>query len=246
MPYSDYIIYVDESGDHSLTSIDPDYPIFVLTFCIFRKENYAGQIAPAVQRFKFRHFGYDTVVLHEHDIRKRKPPFQCLNRSRETREEFLQELGQIIDDAPMTIIAAVIKKEDLAARYGLPANPYELAMLFCMERAYAFLRDQGQTDRTTHVVFECRGPAEDRDLELEFRRIRDGGNHWGRMDCLEIIFADKKTNSAGLQIADLTARPIGLRVLRPGQPNQTHEIIRRKLRQSPTGNTAGWGFKVFP
>jgi hypothetical protein len=35
--HSDFIIYVDESGDHSLESIDPDYPVFVLSFCIFRK-----------------------------------------------------------------------------------------------------------------------------------------------------------------------------------------------------------------
>jgi hypothetical protein len=34
MEKSDYIIYVDESGDHSLTSIDPQFPVFTLAFCI--------------------------------------------------------------------------------------------------------------------------------------------------------------------------------------------------------------------
>ena len=29
----DFIIYVDESGDHSIKGLDKDYPIFVLTFC---------------------------------------------------------------------------------------------------------------------------------------------------------------------------------------------------------------------
>lgn len=28
--WSDYIIYVDESGDHSLTHANKEYPIFVL------------------------------------------------------------------------------------------------------------------------------------------------------------------------------------------------------------------------
>ena len=28
----DYIVYVDESGDHGLKNIDNNYPIFVLTF----------------------------------------------------------------------------------------------------------------------------------------------------------------------------------------------------------------------
>ena len=44
--HSDYIVYVDESGDHSLTSIDPDYPVFVLSFCIFRKAEYAQAVTP--------------------------------------------------------------------------------------------------------------------------------------------------------------------------------------------------------
>jgi hypothetical protein len=35
--YGDYIVYVDESGDHGLRSMDPNYPLFVLAFCIFDK-----------------------------------------------------------------------------------------------------------------------------------------------------------------------------------------------------------------
>jgi len=48
--HSDYIVYVDESGDHSLTSIDPDYPVFVLSFCIFRKEVYASGVTPVIRQ----------------------------------------------------------------------------------------------------------------------------------------------------------------------------------------------------
>ncbi len=32
LPTSDYLVFVDESGDHGLTSIEPSYPIFVLAF----------------------------------------------------------------------------------------------------------------------------------------------------------------------------------------------------------------------
>ena len=45
--HSDYIVYVDESGDHSLTSIDPEYPVFVLSFCIFRQGEYAQTVTPS-------------------------------------------------------------------------------------------------------------------------------------------------------------------------------------------------------
>ncbi len=39
--FSKYIVYVDESGDHSLQSIDENYPIFVLAFCVFHKRTIA-------------------------------------------------------------------------------------------------------------------------------------------------------------------------------------------------------------
>ena len=84
MNYGDYVIYVDESGDHSLTSANKDYPVFVLDFCIFRKDNHANSIVPKVQEFKFRHFGHDTVVLHEQDIRRCKRPFVFLENEKKT------------------------------------------------------------------------------------------------------------------------------------------------------------------
>ena len=61
--HSDYIVYVDESGDHSLTSINPRYPLFVLSFCVFRKSVYNEQVAPALRRVKCAAFGHDMVVL---------------------------------------------------------------------------------------------------------------------------------------------------------------------------------------
>lgn len=74
----DYIVYVDESGDHGLKTIDKDYPLFVLTFCCFQIEEYINNAVPLLQRFKFKHFGHDQIVLHETDIRKNKHPFLFL------------------------------------------------------------------------------------------------------------------------------------------------------------------------
>lgn len=245
MDFSDFIIYVDESGDHSLTSIDPDFPVFALDFCVFRKSEYCESVVSKFQAFKFRHFGHDAVVLHEHSIRKQKPPFVFLN-NQERRGMFMSELCGIMEEASFTIVAAVIDKQRHCKQYINPVNPYSIALLFCMERAYGFLKDQGQINRLTHIIFEKRGAREDEQLELEFRRIRDGKNSWGKMPCFEIVFADKKENLAGLQFADLTARPIALKTLRPDQPNRAYDIIESKLRRSPSGRIQGWGLKNFP
>jgi hypothetical protein len=64
--------------------------------------------------------------------------------------------------------------------------------------------------------------------------------------CSQVDFADKRTNSAGLQLADLTARPIGRHVMDPAQPNRAWDIIEPKLRRSPQGEVNGWGLNIFP
>lgn len=180
--FSDYIVYVDESGDHSLESIDPEYPVFVLSFCIFRKDVYAETITPAVRKLKFHTFGHDMAVLHEIDIRKKRGAFSRL----------------------------------------------------------------GKEDRLTYLVCEARGAREDAELELEFRRIRDGSNSFNKHLPFNLVIADKKTNSEGMQLADLTARPIGLSILRPGQKNRAMIVLEEKFCQDETGEKEGVGLKIFP
>ncbi|WBH17292.1 DUF3800 domain-containing protein [Sphingomonas radiodurans] len=35
--FSDFIVFADESGDHGLTSIDPQFPVFASSFaCLIR------------------------------------------------------------------------------------------------------------------------------------------------------------------------------------------------------------------
>ncbi|WP_354307678.1 DUF3800 domain-containing protein [Sphingomonas trueperi] len=73
--FSDYIVFADESGDHGLQSIDPQFPVFALVFCIFEKSAYAENVEPAFRRLKFKYFGHDAAILHEREIRKQEPPF---------------------------------------------------------------------------------------------------------------------------------------------------------------------------
>lgn len=68
----------------------------------------------------------------------------------------------------------------------------------------------------------------------------------GMPQTFEFLTALKKTNSTGLQLADMVARPIGLHVLKPSQSNRAVDIILTKLRRSPAGDPLGWGLKVLP
>ncbi|MGB5793826.1 DUF3800 domain-containing protein [Poseidonibacter sp.] len=240
--YSDFIIYVDESGDHSLKSIDKGYPLFVLAFCIFDKKSYSINAVKKLKEFKFKHFGHDMVVLHENEIRRDKGFFRTL-KSKEKKENFLNELTTIIEKENFTIIATVIKKLDL---YCHNYSPYDIALKYCMERSYKFLKEKNQENKLTHIVVEQRGRKEDEELELEFRRICDGNNYPNIQLPFEIIMANKMSNSAGLQLADLVARPIGLSIFKPNQENRAYEIIKKKFHTKTNGEFNGVGLKVFP
>lgn len=243
-PHSDYIVFVDESGDHSLASLNPDYPIFVLAFCILPTTAYVDRITPAVRRLKCQLFGHDLVVLHEHDIRKKTGPFARLGK--DARDTLLDGLTDIIRAAPMTLVAVVIDKVKHKARYVSPEHPYHLALKYGLERVHHFLQLQGQADRRTTIVCEARGAKEDKEIELAFRRVCDGDNRRRRPYGFEIVIADKRANSEGLQLADLVARPIGLHVLRPSQPNRAWDVLSGKLFGGAHGVVQGNGLKVFP
>lgn len=247
--FSDFIVYVDESGDHNLSAVDKDYPIFVLAFCIFYKSHYSNVVVSQLQQLKFEYFGHDLVILHEHEIRKEKGDFNIF-KSKEERNEFLDKLTGIIDGSNFILASCVIEKnriEDPEAQN----NPYHIALRFCLETLYDFVTEKNQEKLETYVVVEERGQREGRELELEFRRICDGENKFRKDLPFRIRMANKTANSAGLQLADLVARPIGRHILDPAQSNRAFDVLKKKFyceggRENIGENFDDWGLKKFP
>jgi len=133
--FSDYLIFADESGDHSLTSIDKDYPIFVLAFTIIHKQEYINNLLPKIQNLKLELWGHEQVIFHERDIRQKEKDFVILN-NRERNDYFLKKLSGIISDTNFKIIASIIDKNKLKQKYLTPHNPYNISLLFCMEKEF--------------------------------------------------------------------------------------------------------------
>lgn len=225
--YSDFMVYVDESGDHSLQSIDPNYPIFVLAFCIFYKKHYLSYVVPTVQQLKFDHFGHDMVVLHEHEIRKEKGVFNVFT-SREQKHLFLDQLSTIMEKINFVLAACVIEKNKLPNNKEI-AHPYHFSLKHCLETLYDFVCEKNQQEKITFVAVESRGRKEDEELELEFLRICSGENRYKKQLPFKVKIAPKQINSVGLQVADLVARPIGRYTLDPSQPNRAYDILTKKF-----------------
>lgn len=239
----EYIFYGDESGDHSLVNVDSDFPVFVLSVCGFKINDYCKRIVPKFQSLKFRYFGHDMIILHEREIRKQEGSFSKLT-DMIFREKFLLDLTDVIKTSKFKIFSVVIDKHKL--KYDLfPDNPYAIALKHSLEEIYKFLKIRKIHDRRYYFVFEKRGSKEDKDLELEFRRITSGENIYRELfSGFNIVFADKKSNSTGMQISDLTARPIGLRYFRSSQSNRSYDVIDEKIYRCK--NTRRFHRGVFP
>jgi Protein of unknown function (DUF3800) len=244
MAGSDYITYFDESGDHGMVNIDKSFPVFVLCACLFKIENYLAKELGAFSQIKFKYFGYDAVVFHSRDIRKRIGPFQILANDK-INSAFMADINACFEATTGTLIAAGIDKNKHKAQYKDPFSPYDISLLFCLERLYACLKDRGETGKTMFCVFEERGPNEDQELAFRFEKICAGQNMWGKLP-FRMVFANKKTNMPGLQFADLAAYPIARHIMHPDKTYQPYEILKKKFRCSPQGKPEGWGLKIFP
>jgi hypothetical protein len=72
---SRYLAFFDECGDHSLTKIDPDFPLFVLALVVVERAAYRDEIHTPFNAFKLRYFNHEGVNLHSRDIRVNTGPF---------------------------------------------------------------------------------------------------------------------------------------------------------------------------
>lgn len=221
----DYVVFVDESGDHSLTPTNAEYPIFVLAVVAFKLDVYLKEFLPSLHRLKFMFFGNDSVVLHEREIRRRLGHFGGQFGS-ELRASLIAALTELLASANFRIIHVVIDKTDLDLDGTSAPSIYHLALQGAMQKLHEFLQAEGCSNRPVSVLFESRGRTEDSELAAEFERLRQVSS--GIVD-LRFHSVEKRANLAGLQVADLVARPIGMKYLYPDQQNRAFETLRAKL-----------------
>ncbi|MGK9039870.1 DUF3800 domain-containing protein [Rhizobium sp. SA279] len=226
-----------------MTSVDATYPLFVLTICGFKISEYTQKVVPNFQKFKFRHFGHDMAILHEREIRKQIGDFEFLTDIVQ-REKFHLELTRIVAEANFDIFCCIIDKRIFRSDF-FPDNPYQVALSVCLQMIFKRLQRLHRADFNYHFVFEKRGNKEDKDLELEFRRIVDGINPLRKpFGGFKLRFADKRSNSTGMQLADLTAHPLGVAYLKPDQLNRAAQVIQSKLCKIKIAVNANRGIHV--
>lgn len=244
-----YYFYLDETGDHGLSFIDKNFPLFLLCGCLFSKESLSAAEAN-INALKLKYFKTTKLILHSREIRKCEGPFQILF-DLSLKARFYKDLNDAIKKADYRIVGCGVNKAEHVKRYGKgAADPYALSLSFVIERLIFCL---GTMDRNAVVSIhpEVRGAKEDELLAAQFNSIMDRGTHYVNSERLKsrIIgfkFYQKRDNIVGLQIADLSAYPLARHLLEPEVPYIPFDILKRKIYCDKDGSYKGWGLKVFP
>ena len=245
----EYTLFIDESGDHSLSNINKDFPIFALLGMIIDEENY-NKLCDQINKFKLKYFNSTEVILHSRDIRKCDGPFSILFDLK-VKENFYRDLNSIITDSCFVLVASAILKQKHIEQYGkLADDPYEISLTFVLERVL-FEFDSRKTNQKANVIIESRVKREDQTLAQRYNELLYKGSsqvistRFISKYNQEILFKKKRENDIGLQIADLCAYPIARHVLFPKEPYPAFNIIEPKMRRCSKG-IDGYGLKIFP
>jgi len=244
-----YYFFLDETGDHGLSYVDKNFPLFLLCGCLFRADE-LDNVKAQIDTFKRKYFKTTEVILHSREIRKCEGSFQILFDLK-LKAEFYKDLNKILEGAACKIIAAGIDKEEHIKKYGKGAkDPYSLSLSFTIERLI-FCLDSLDKKGVVEVKVEPRGKKEDQMLLSHFNSILDLGTFYispGRLKekIINFKFHSKRENIVGLQIADLCAYPLARHLLNPEEPYIPFKIIEKKIYCNKSGEYDGWGLKLFP
>ena len=176
------LMFLDESGDHNLSVIDPQYPLFVLGGVIMDAEYVRDVLTPRVQAFKRMLFGNERLVLHTADITRNRNGFERL-KDTGFRTEFYRQLNSLMAELDYRVVACAIRKDWHLSRYGMAAlDPYLMSLDILVER---FCMDVGDVEDGGLIVAEKRGPTLDHELELAWLNLKIQGTRFVRAKHLE-------------------------------------------------------------
>jgi hypothetical protein len=224
------ILYLDESGDHNLISIDRQYPVFVLGGVLIDSSS-AREIHNRICDFKERLFGRGLVIQHTADISRNRGGFECLVDTH-LRERFYKELNTLMESMEYSVVACAVRKCIYPPPDCASHDLYLICLEILLERLCEYV---ARTQTEAVIVAESRGPTLDKRLRSAWCSLRTHGTQHLSEERVQrsvhaLILRPKEWNMAGLQLADLVVGPIGRFVLGRTSHEDFHLIMRKLLR----------------
>lgn len=250
MKRSKYYFFLDETGDHGLSFVDQNFPLFLLAGCLF-EEDELERVQGQINDLKSDIFKTEGVILHSRDIRKCEGAFQVLF-DLDLKKNFYERINAILANAHFTIIGAGVNKIEHIKEYGKSArDPYGISLAFIVERLIFCLDAMHDDDAMVDIRIEKRGRKEDEQLLGQYNAILDKGTYYVQSELAkkrisEFQFSSKRDNIIGLQIADLCAYPLARHILKSDEPYVPFQVIEEKIYCNESGKYEGYGLKIFP
>lgn len=238
---------IDESGDHSMKVIDPQFPVFVLGGVVFDTAKEGERVGELIRDIKWRHIGREDINMHTSDIVRCRAGFEFM-KDTARRSEFLGALNNLLAGAPATGLACALRKDRHAALYGTIAmDPYRLCLEVLIGEFGILLEERGCHGS---LLLESRGALLDRRLMSEIAVIMESGTRHFRPSRLRrlirgVRFADKSARHPGLELADLLVTPVARESLgKPRKPDW--HAVERLLAKNLKGSHEGRGLVILP
>ena len=241
-----YYLFLDESGDHGLRTIDESFPIFLLCGILISETEY-NNIKAEINQIKKDFWENKNVIFHSRDIRKCNNEFQILF-DLEVKKEFYSAINNLISKERYNIIASSIDKVAFIKKYGrLENDVYEISLSFILERSI-FCLDSLENCDELEIIIERRGKSEDLKLGEHIQKIRQLGTYYVVPERFsnygfKAKFSWKNENINGLQLSDLIAYPIARHVLNPTNVNLPFDTFKHNFYKK--GGKI-YGLKKFP
>lgn len=196
------VLFLDESGDHNLAVIDPQFPLFVLGGVIMDQDYAEGELTREVNAFKQDLFGRTDIVLHTADITRNRNGFERMQES-VFRQRFYEQLNALMRKLNYMVVACAVRKDEHLSRYGVAAlDPYLLSLDVLVER---LCFEVGDTLGGGVIVAERREPTLDRQLDVAWLNLKIQGTRFLQAKAIErrtlgLSLREKTENIAGLQL----------------------------------------------
>lgn len=228
-----YKLFIDESGDHGLTNINDEFPVFVLCGLLIDEDNYEI-INQEVNFIKKTFWAGKKVIFHSRDIRKCEKEFAVFF-DLDKKRDFYTSINNLFSSQDYTIIASAINKNEYISKHGKLGNDvYEIALSFIFERSLKVLFDSYSDKFQLQIFIERRGKKEDQKLSEHFQRLMSRGTtsfdyEFLKKHVSDIEFKHKKEDINGLQLSDLAAYPIARYVIDKERANPAFDILKEKF-----------------
>jgi len=241
---------MDESGDHGLTTIVPEFPVFLLCGVLVAQDDYET-IKASMNAIKVEHWDDKKVIFHSRDIRKQEKEFVKLF-DMDVKQRFYTGINGVISNENYTIIASGVRKDRYIKAYGKLSNDvYELSLSFIIERTVFCLDAKPNGQKKVNIIIEKRGKKEDKRLAEHFQRLMARGTGYVsaerlRAYSMSIEFRGKSKNINGLQLANLIAYTMARYVIDPNRANPALDALDALDGKIYRRGGRRYGLKVFP